>query len=43
MLGYNLVTPQTKKEGLRVDSVLVVEGVDIVKQFYVAYILDRKH
>jgi hypothetical protein len=31
MIGFTLVTPQTKAEGQKVDSVLVVEGVDIDK------------
>ena len=29
MIGYNLITHQTPKEGLLVKSVLVHEGVDI--------------
>jgi succinyl-CoA synthetase beta subunit len=41
MIGYNLVTPQTPKEGLKVNAVLVHEGVDIRRQIYIAFILDR--
>lgn len=41
MLGYNLVTHQTTKEGLRVDAVLVHEGVDIKRQIYLVFLLDR--
>lgn len=41
MLGYNLVTHQTTKEGLKVNAVLIHEGVDIVRQIYLAFILDR--
>ena len=41
MLGYNLVTHQTTKDGLRVDAVLVHEGVDIKRQIYLAFLLDR--
>ena len=41
MIGYTLVTHQTKKEGLRVDAVLVNEGIDINKQIYLAFVLDR--
>jgi succinyl-CoA synthetase beta subunit len=41
MIGYNLVTPQTPKDGLKVNAVLVHEGVDINKQYYLAVILDR--
>jgi len=29
MIGYNLITHQTLKEGLKVNAVLVHEGVDI--------------
>lgn len=41
MIGYNLVTHQTTKDGLKVNAVLVHEGVDIVRQIYFAFILDR--
>jgi succinyl-CoA synthetase beta subunit len=41
MIGYNLVTHQTTKEGLKVNAVLIHEGVDIVRQIYLAFILDR--
>lgn len=51
MIGYKLVTHQTPKEvyinlisknkGLEVNAVLVHEGVDIVRQIYLAFILDR--
>lgn len=41
MIGYNLITHQTTKEGLKVNAVLVHEGVDIVRQIYFAFILDR--
>jgi succinyl-CoA synthetase beta subunit len=41
MLGYKLVTKQTPKDGLDVNAVLVHEGVDIKKQIYIAFILDR--
>lgn len=41
MIGYNLVTHQTTKKGLKVNAVLVHEGVDIVRQIYFAFILDR--
>jgi succinyl-CoA synthetase beta subunit len=41
MLGYTLVTHQTTKEGLKVNAVLIHEGVDIVRQIYLAFILDR--
>jgi succinyl-CoA synthetase beta subunit len=41
MLGYKLVTKQTPKDGLEVKAVLVHEGVNIQKQIYLAFILDR--
>lgn len=41
MIGYNLVTKQTTAEGLPVKSVMVVEGIDIDKEFYLAILLDR--
>ena len=41
MIGYNLITHQTTKEGLKVNAVLIHEGVDIVRQIYLAFILDR--
>lgn len=41
MIGYNLVTHQTTKNGLKVNAVLIHEGVDIVRQIYLAFILDR--
>ena len=43
MIGYNLITHQTTKDGLKVNAVLVHEGVDIKRQIYFAFILDRKH
>jgi len=42
MIGYNLITKQTKAEGLAVKAVLVHEGVDIERQIYLATLLDRK-
>jgi succinyl-CoA synthetase beta subunit len=41
MIGYTLVTHQTTKDGLKVNAVLIHEGVDIVRQIYFAFILDR--
>jgi len=43
MIGYDLVTHQTPKAGLKVNAVLVHEGVDIDRQIYFAFILDRNH
>lgn len=42
MIGYNLITHQTTKDGLKVNAVLVHEGVDIRRQIYFAFILDRQ-
>ena len=41
MIGYNLITHQTTKQGLKVNAVLIHEGVDIDRQIYFAFILDR--
>lgn len=41
MIGYNLITHQTTKNGLKVNAVLIHEGVDIQRQIYLAFILDR--
>lgn len=42
MLGHNLITLQTPKEGLLVKTLLVAEIVDVKKLFYLALLLDRK-
>ncbi len=41
MIGYNLVTHQTTKDGLKVNAVLIHEGVDIDRPIYSAFHLDR--
>ena len=43
MIGYNLVTKQTPKEGLLVNAVMVHEGINIDKQIYLAIMADRKY
>ena len=43
MLGYNLITIQTPKEGLPVNSLLISEVIDVKKQLYLAFLLDRKY
>ena len=43
MIGYNLITHQTTAEGLKVNSVLVHEAVDIDRQIYLAFLHDRKN
>jgi len=42
ILGMNLVTHQTGEDGQRVRKILVTEGVDIEKEFYVGVTLDRE-
>jgi len=41
ILGMNLITPQTGKEGQRVKKVLVEQGVDIDKELYLSLVFDR--
>lgn len=41
ILGYNLTTKQTTGDGLKVEAVMVAEGVKLKKEMYLAYILDR--
>jgi succinyl-CoA synthetase beta subunit len=42
ILGMNLVTHQTGPEGQKVRKILVTEGVDIEKEFYLGVTLDRE-
>ncbi|MFH1728076.1 MAG: ADP-forming succinate--CoA ligase subunit beta [Pseudomonadota bacterium] len=42
ILGMNLVTHQTGKEGKEVKKVLIEEGLNIEKEFYFGIVLDRK-
>jgi len=42
MLGQVLVTHQTGEEGKLVNKVLIAEGVDIKKEYYVAILMDRE-
>jgi succinyl-CoA synthetase beta subunit len=42
ILGMMLKTPQTGPEGQKVNSVLVEEGSDILKEYYVGITLDRR-
>jgi len=41
MLGNRMVSPQTGPEGLEVRRLLIAEGVDIAKEYYLAITLDR--
>ncbi|EFK05318.1 succinate-CoA ligase, beta subunit [delta proteobacterium NaphS2] len=41
LLGSSLVTPQTGPEGVKVNQVLIEEGVDIDREFYLGMVVDR--
>ncbi len=41
ILGMQLVTPQTGPEGQKVRRLLIEEGADITKEYYVAMVTDR--
>ena len=41
LLGKSLVTPQTGSEGVKVRQVLIEEGVDIAREFYLGMVIDR--
>ena len=41
MIGNRLVTPQTGSEGKVVHQILLEEGCDIAREFYLAFLLDR--
>jgi len=41
MLDSTLVTPQTGPEGVRVNQVLVEEGIDIDQEFYLGMVVER--
>jgi succinyl-CoA synthetase beta subunit len=41
MLGHVLVTKQTGESGREVRQVMVAEGIDIAREFYLAVLLDR--
>lgn len=42
ILGMTLVTPQTGPAGRRVKQVLIEEGMDIAKEFYLGIVIDRE-
>ena len=42
LLGKPLVTPQTGPEGRIVNTVLVEQGLDIAKEYYLGIVLDRQ-
>ncbi|KPP76392.1 Succinyl-CoA ligase-like [Scleropages formosus] len=41
MLGFNLTTKQTPKEGVKVKTVMVAEALDIARETYFAILMDR--
>ncbi|XP_065219575.1 succinate--CoA ligase [GDP-forming] subunit beta, mitochondrial [Planococcus citri] len=43
MIGYNLITKQTPKDGVPVKEVMVAESVDIKKETYFCILMDRAH
>lgn len=43
MLGHSLITKQTSKQGVPVNSIMIAEAIDIVKETYFSILLDRKH
>ncbi|CAD6198831.1 unnamed protein product [Caenorhabditis auriculariae] len=42
MIGKRLVTKQTTEEGVRVDKVMIAEGVAIARETYLAVLMDRE-
>ena len=42
ILGMNLVTPQTSKEGQKVSKVLIEQGLAIKKELYLSILVDRE-
>ncbi|GFY52078.1 succinate--CoA ligase subunit beta, mitochondrial [Trichonephila inaurata madagascariensis] len=42
MLGYNLVTKQTGKDGVKVNKIMIAEAVDIARETYLAILMDRE-
>jgi succinyl-CoA synthetase beta subunit len=41
MLGMQLITPQTGPEGQKVQRLLIADGVDIAKEYYLGLLIDR--
>ncbi|XP_050296219.1 succinate--CoA ligase [GDP-forming] subunit beta, mitochondrial [Anthonomus grandis grandis] len=42
MLGYNLITKQTPKEGIPVKKIMIAESVNIVRETYLSLLMDRQ-
>ncbi|CAH0722467.1 unnamed protein product, partial [Brenthis ino] len=43
MIGHNLITKQTPKEGILVDKVMVAESVNIVRETYLSIVMERTY
>ncbi|XP_071449237.1 succinate--CoA ligase [GDP-forming] subunit beta, mitochondrial isoform X2 [Hetaerina americana] len=43
MIGHNLITKQTSKEGIPVKKVMVAESVTIMKEKYLCFLMDRQN
>lgn len=43
MIGHNLITKQTPKEGIRVDKVMVAESVNIKRETYFSIVMERSY
>jgi succinyl-CoA synthetase beta subunit len=41
MIGHNLITNQTPKSGVKVRQVMVAEALDIERETYLAFLMDR--
>ena len=41
MLGHQLVTHQTAKDGVAVSKVMIAEAKDLARETYLAIVLDR--
>ena len=42
MLGYNLITKQTPKDGIEVKKIMIAESVTIKRETYVCILMDRQ-
>lgn len=43
MLGHKLITKQTPKEGILVDKVMVAESVNIKRETYLSFVMERSY
>jgi succinyl-CoA synthetase beta subunit len=43
MIGNNLITNQTPKSGVKVRKVMIAEALDIARETYLAFLMDRTH